>query len=287
MTPSGAGFQGANYHSRPAGTGANTFTWPASVGTAGLYKVYAKWVGASATNAKYAITDAGGTTNVTVNQAQNVAQWNLLGTFNLDPTAGHKIVLSDNANGTVVADAILFVRVPDATSASETIIDNLTAGTSSTGTWASGTSGFSVHDGSYQLHAAGTGANTFTWPAAVGSAGCYKVYANMTGTGAAPDAKYTVNSAAGATIITVNQQQNQGEWFLLGFFNLDPAAGHNVMLSDNASSGSVIADAIKFVRIAGSRLVQADAIKFVQNNVETSALYVHTDQIGTPQPSAS
>ena len=41
-----------------------------------------------------------------MNQKQNGGQWYPLGTFTLAPSQGHKITLSDNANGIVIADAI-------------------------------------------------------------------------------------------------------------------------------------------------------------------------------------
>ena len=50
-----------------------------------------------------------------MNQTQNGGQWNLLGTFTLDPSLNPKVELSDQANGTVVADAVMVV--PSGTSA--------------------------------------------------------------------------------------------------------------------------------------------------------------------------
>ena len=52
---------------------------------------------------------AGGTSRVTVNQTQNGGQWNLLGTFTLNPALNPKLDLSDQANGRVVADAVMVV----------------------------------------------------------------------------------------------------------------------------------------------------------------------------------
>ena len=46
---------------------------------------------------------------VTMDQTQNGGQWNLLGTFTLDPALNPQVVLSDQANGTVVADAVMVV----------------------------------------------------------------------------------------------------------------------------------------------------------------------------------
>jgi hypothetical protein len=63
----------------------------------------------SATNASYTVHYAGGTTAVPMNQRQNGGQWNLFGTFTLDPALNPTVEFSDQANGRVVADAVLVV----------------------------------------------------------------------------------------------------------------------------------------------------------------------------------
>ncbi len=86
-------------------------TWALPVTTTGAYDVYARWVAdpAHATNATYTVHYAGGSTPITVNQTQDGGTWQLLGTFTLDPALNPQVVLSDQANGTVVADAVLVV----------------------------------------------------------------------------------------------------------------------------------------------------------------------------------
>ncbi len=81
------------------------------VTTTGAYDVYARWVAdpTHATNATYTVHYAGGSTPVTVNQTQDGGTWQLLGTFTLDPALNPQVVLSDQANGPVVADAVLVV----------------------------------------------------------------------------------------------------------------------------------------------------------------------------------
>ncbi|MFZ1748271.1 MAG: RHS repeat-associated core domain-containing protein, partial [Nitrospirales bacterium] len=88
-----------------------TATWGLSVPTTGTYDVYARWAAdaGNATNASYTVHYAGGTTAVPMNQTQNGGQWNLLGTFNLNPASNSKVELSDQANGRVVADAVMVV----------------------------------------------------------------------------------------------------------------------------------------------------------------------------------
>jgi len=97
----------------PPGAGANSATWTPNVAQAGTYEVYARWTQHAnrATNATYAVTHAGGTTAVAVNQQANGGIWNLLGTFSLSPGAAHKVTLTDRANGYVIADALKLVPV--------------------------------------------------------------------------------------------------------------------------------------------------------------------------------
>ncbi|HSF10202.1 MAG TPA: hypothetical protein VLA60_12370 [Nitrospirales bacterium] len=42
-----------------------------------------------------------------MNQTQNTAQWNLLGTFTFNPASNPMVELSDQVNGPVVADAVM------------------------------------------------------------------------------------------------------------------------------------------------------------------------------------
>jgi RHS repeat-associated protein len=103
-----SGYYGTNYQTHAAGTGTNTFTWTLNVATAGTYEVYARWTAYPnrATNAKYTVTYSGGSDTVTMNQQANTATWQLLGTYSFD--AGNAtITLSDDANGYVIADAVM------------------------------------------------------------------------------------------------------------------------------------------------------------------------------------
>jgi RHS repeat-associated protein len=97
----------------PPGAGANTATWTPNVAQAGTYEVYARWTQHAnrATNATYTVTHAAGASAVPVNQQQGGGTWNLLGTFSLSPGSAHKISLSDQANGFVIADAIRLVPI--------------------------------------------------------------------------------------------------------------------------------------------------------------------------------
>jgi RHS repeat-associated protein len=95
----------------PDTVGTDNFAWTPAVPSAGGYRVYARWPALpdNATAATFTVTHDGGDTDVTVSQRQSGGQWALLGTFDLTPSSGHKVVLKTTAAGPVVADAIRLV----------------------------------------------------------------------------------------------------------------------------------------------------------------------------------
>ncbi|BCL12656.1 hypothetical protein GCM10017556_03950 [Micromonospora sagamiensis] len=109
---SATGKYGHNYATRPAGTGANVFTWQLNVPQAGSYEVFARYpqVSGAATDAKYTVAHSGGNTVKTVNQTTNTGTWVSLGSYSFAEGNTHKVSLSDQAGGTVVADAVKLVR---------------------------------------------------------------------------------------------------------------------------------------------------------------------------------
>ncbi|MER6591124.1 DNRLRE domain-containing protein [Micromonospora purpureochromogenes] len=107
-----ADMYGHNYVTRPAGTAANTFTWQLNVPQAGTYQVFARFpkVTGAATDAKFTVNHGGGTTVKTVDQTANTATWVSLGSYSFAEGNSKQVSLSDEANGTVVADAVKLVR---------------------------------------------------------------------------------------------------------------------------------------------------------------------------------
>ncbi|MBL4666345.1 MAG: hypothetical protein JKY04_03125, partial [Sneathiella sp.] len=178
-------YYGTNYQYHPAGTGANTPSWNTNVATSGNYDIYATWVADTdrATDARYIVNHTAGSDTVIVNQQQQGSQWQLLGTYTLDPTS--TVILSDNANGIVVADGLTILPAGTAlTSPSETA------------TW-------TPHQtGEYYIYV--------NWTA---------------DTDRASNATYTLSHTSGNDTISVDQQQNGSQWHLLGTYTLDrPAA---------------------------------------------------------------
>ncbi len=242
----GAGIYGENFQYHTGGAGANIATWSFNITTAGNYEVYAWWVVGTnrATNAPYTINYEGGSQTVRVSQRIKGGQWNYLGTYAFG-IGTYSVVLSDDANNYVIADAI---KVSQEGSVVHyypfPISDNPDA--VYTGEWMA-LDGQTEYGNDFYYHAVGTGTKSATWTLAVPEAGNYNVYAWWAeGTNRAADARYTVNFEGGSDTITVCQQNRGGQWNYLGNYPFN-AGNYNVVLTDNATSGSyVIADAIKF-----------------------------------------
>jgi N-acetylmuramoyl-L-alanine amidase len=110
-TTTTSGFYGPDYVFRTPGDGSSSVAWPFPNAAAGRYEVFTRWTAGPnrATNATYQINSNGGAATVAVNQKSNGASWQSLGSFDFQPSKGQGIVLTDKADGVVVADAIRFV----------------------------------------------------------------------------------------------------------------------------------------------------------------------------------
>ena len=107
---SSGGEYGSDFKYCSGTSGANTATWTLAVPEAGTYSsVYAWWTSGKnrATNAQYTINYEGGSETVRVSQHIKGSQWNCLGTYHFGK-GEYSVILSDDANGYVIADAIKF-----------------------------------------------------------------------------------------------------------------------------------------------------------------------------------
>jgi hypothetical protein len=129
------------------------------------------------------------------------------------------------------------------------LVDNSdTQNVSVTGSWPSGSTGAGRYGYDYQTHAAGTGSSSFSWRLNVPQAGTYEVFVrNPQVSGAATDAKFTIEHGTGSVTKTVDQTANTGTWVSLGSYAFAEGSTKKITLSDQAS-GIVIADAVKLVR---------------------------------------
>ena len=112
-----AGYYGSNYRTHAKGTGTNKVVWTPNVPSPGTYQVYARWVAASthASNAPYTVKYNGGNATVTKSQRTSNGQWVLLGSYAFSAGTTGTITLTDNADGTVIADAIKLVATSGGT----------------------------------------------------------------------------------------------------------------------------------------------------------------------------
>ena len=103
-----AGFYGTDYVYSPTGVGSQTATWSVPIGADGQYTIDAQWTAHAnrATNAPYEIYNNGTLIDtVLVNQEASGGVFNRLGEYTLQ--AGTlSVVLSDDANEYVIADAV-------------------------------------------------------------------------------------------------------------------------------------------------------------------------------------
>jgi len=108
-----AGYLGYNYQVMPAGNGSNNAVFTILIDHPGVYVVMASWFPApqNASNAKFVVNHAGGSTTVTVDQRTTVLT-NLLGVYQFNEGA-YTVELSDDANGNVIADAIILQYAND------------------------------------------------------------------------------------------------------------------------------------------------------------------------------
>lgn len=103
---------GYDTFSHPAGSGADQFVWQLNIPQKGTYEVlvrHPKMTGA-ASDAKFTIDHNGGSVTKTVNQTQNTGTWVSLGSYEFVEDGPQKVSVTDQANGTVLADAVKLVR---------------------------------------------------------------------------------------------------------------------------------------------------------------------------------
>ncbi|UCF92356.1 MAG: DUF4214 domain-containing protein [Desulfobacterales bacterium] len=110
------GYFGVNYRYAAAGDGSRSGTWTFDVSDVGRYEIRAWWSAAvkRAPDAPYAVYNNHKLLDtVRVDQLINGGQFNLLGVYDLEPGI-LEVVLTDDASGYVVADAVMVVAAGDA-----------------------------------------------------------------------------------------------------------------------------------------------------------------------------
>jgi RHS repeat-associated protein len=117
------------------------------------------------------------------------------------------------------------------------------------GTWTSSSTGTGFQGFGYATHPAGTGTTSWIWNLVIPQDGDYEVFVKYPAvSGATANASYQVDHADGTATKTVDQRTGGGEWVSVGSFAFDEGNTHRISLSDQASGGTVLADAVKLVR---------------------------------------
>lgn len=109
------GFEGQDYLISAPGTGQNVATWNLNI--IRTFDIYAKWTSTPrrGSNVKFVVHHLDNQNNlvtetVTVDQRENPGEWFKLGTYRMSTLTG-RVTVSDDADGWVVADAVLFKEV--------------------------------------------------------------------------------------------------------------------------------------------------------------------------------
>ena len=139
----------------------------------------------------------------------------------------------------------------------EVIIDNDDAGVTLTGAWTETDSfpgGFIDED---FLFAEPVSGNTATFSPDLPEDASYEVFVRWVSdrsgqdhSGHASEATFTVHAEDGSHDVTVDMTDGGGYWHSLGVFDLTGTAADSVVLDAATANGRVIADALRFLRIA-------------------------------------
>ncbi len=113
---SGGAYGTTSYHDGNSGKGTKSVSFTPTITSPGQYEVYVWWTSHSnrATNTPITVYHANGSQQFSVNQEVNGGQWNLLDTFTFNAgtsTSAGSVLISNNGNEYVIADAVRFLRV--------------------------------------------------------------------------------------------------------------------------------------------------------------------------------
>jgi hypothetical protein len=247
-TSTASGFFGTNSRWSQGGTGSNTATWTPNLPVSGRYEVLAWWVAGSnrATNSPFRIDHISGSNTISANQTLNGARWNSLGEFSFNAGNTGRVVLNNGvaSDRVVSADALRFVyKGPSAI-----VQDNVGPNFIASSNWQVSTGAPGFLGDNFHVRATQAVSDAATWRANLPVAGNYRVFARWTAaSNRSTTAPYVVVHTGGSTTIQVNQQQNGGQWVLLGTFNMAAGTLDRVRLSCWTTAGFFVsADAVMF-----------------------------------------
>lgn len=133
---------------------------------------------------------------------------------------------------------------------SEVIVDNPAA--TATGAWTASTATAGFYGSNY-LHDGNTakGTKTVRFTPSLPSSGKYWVYGRWTADpGRANNVPFDIAHTGGTSTVSINQQVKGGNWIALGSYNFNSGTAGNVLIRTTGTSGHVIADSVRFLRVA-------------------------------------
>jgi hypothetical protein len=226
------------------GTGSATAAFTPVLTCARPHQVYSWHPAAANRSASVPVTvqTATGPSVLAVDQTADGGRWVIRGEYDLTPGTAFARV-SDAAPGgsVVIADAFRFVPSP----ATDLVLDEQQS--VRTGTWTAGSSS-GGWEGDY-LYATAAASATADFIPMLETPGTYAVYTwYREGANRSTVVPYTVTTASGSSVVTVNQQINGQQWYLLGTFSLAPDTARVRIGTPGSGTGVVIADAVQFVK---------------------------------------
>jgi hypothetical protein len=105
------------------GNGSASAVFSPTINVSGLYNIY-EWHGwrgdyqdsyLEATNVPCRVAYSNGVKTLTVDQSKHFGQWNLLGTFRFASGGNASVTITNNANGSVIANAFKFQYIGEVT----------------------------------------------------------------------------------------------------------------------------------------------------------------------------
>ena len=129
------------------------------------------------------------------------------------------------------------------------------------GNWMESRTDLGYFKENYRYIEEGQGNNYVKWMFTIPTPGNYKVYAWWPATsGRVTNAPYTVNHGAGSTTVLMDQRINGSKWNELGEFYFN-VGDYSVVLTDQATGGTVAADAIRIAHPSNPpEVVQSDFV---------------------------
>ncbi len=198
----------------------------------------------------------------------------------------------DAAGNVSALSAPLVVRTLDddgGTGGAEIILDNTSAvGVTITGDWISATTAAGYYGTNYlQDGNVDKGTKSVRYTPDIPVAADYTVYLRWTaGSNRASNVPVDVIHAGGTATSVVNQRVNGGAWISLGVRSFAAGTGGSVLIRTTDTNGFVIADAVRFVRVAAGSDTTAPSVPAdlsasgVGENAFTLSWTASTDNVG-------